>query len=386
MPNSVLEQFTQWPYPEPDRLKAGLFSGVRRDYELVSDFSILWPERAYDPHIDILVAGCGTNEAAVVAYDNPGARVVGIDISNESLGHARHLKAKHGLSNLTLHCMDIAASEGLGMPFDLIISSGVLHHMPRPENAIAVLGRTLKPGGALLASMYRRHPRLGVYMIQDAVKQLGLGFTRDDVATVRNILSTLPNGHHLFSNTPRDVILSGSDTDVVDTFLNQHDVAYTVPELMGLIDASGLVFQCWLDNLDYYFDAYVASDSPLARRLGELPLMAQWSIVELLFQVPGRHRFILRRTSDEVVSVDTIIDSEQFWDLKPILRRGCRLACDGRRKAELRREWHRLELANPELETLRCIDGHTRNSDISGKGKQALLSKLWKQGHIIFAL
>lgn len=386
MSNSVLEQFTQWPYPEPDRLKAGLFSGVRRDYELTSEFSILWPERAFDPHIDILVAGCGTNEAAVVAYDNPGARVVGIDISDESLGHARRLKAEHGLSNLTLHSMDIEAAESLGTPFDLIISSGVLHHLPRPEIAMAVLGRTLKPGGALLASMYRRHPRLGVYMIQDAVKHLGLGFSRDDVVAVRSILAALPDGHHLFSNTPRDVILSGSDTDVVDTFLNRHDVAYSVPELLSLIDASGLAYQCWLDNLDYYPDAYVASDTPLATRLSELPLIEQWSIVELLFQVPGRHRFVLRRTLDEATSVATLIGSDRFWDLTPSLRRGCRLAYDRRRNPELHREWHRLELTETDLEILRRMDGNTSNCEIGGWEIRALLSKLWRLGHIILSL
>jgi SAM-dependent methyltransferase len=47
--------------------------------------------------LDILIAGCGTNQAAVSAYRNPGAKVVGIDISQPSLDHQQYLKDKHGL-------------------------------------------------------------------------------------------------------------------------------------------------------------------------------------------------------------------------------------------------------------------------------------------------
>jgi hypothetical protein len=38
-------------------------------------------ERNYRPDLDILIAGCGTNQAAVFAFGNPDANVVGIDIS-----------------------------------------------------------------------------------------------------------------------------------------------------------------------------------------------------------------------------------------------------------------------------------------------------------------
>ncbi len=59
-------------------------------------------ERNYRPDLDILIAGCGTNQAAVFAFGNSDANVVGIDISQPSLDHQRYLKDKHGLTNLQL--------------------------------------------------------------------------------------------------------------------------------------------------------------------------------------------------------------------------------------------------------------------------------------------
>jgi SAM-dependent methyltransferase len=53
---------------------------------------IFWPDQEQKRDLDILIAGCGTNQAAVFAYRNPGAKVVGVDISQPSLDHQQYLK------------------------------------------------------------------------------------------------------------------------------------------------------------------------------------------------------------------------------------------------------------------------------------------------------
>jgi len=89
--------------------------------------------------MDILVVGCGTNQAPTLAYTNPQARVVGIDISQESLDHRRFLKHKHGSDNLELFLLPIEDVSALGRDFDLIVSSGVLHHMAAPQTGMDAL-------------------------------------------------------------------------------------------------------------------------------------------------------------------------------------------------------------------------------------------------------
>jgi SAM-dependent methyltransferase len=68
--------------------EAPLYDHVARQYER-------WAYPA-PSGMDILIAGCGTNQAAVFALNNPRAKVVGIDVSSTSLGHQAYLRDKHG--------------------------------------------------------------------------------------------------------------------------------------------------------------------------------------------------------------------------------------------------------------------------------------------------
>ena len=45
--------------------------------------------------MDILVAGCGTNQAAVLAFTNPAANVVAINVSQPSLDKALQTAHQH---------------------------------------------------------------------------------------------------------------------------------------------------------------------------------------------------------------------------------------------------------------------------------------------------
>ena len=56
--------------------------------------------KPYRADLDILVAGCGTWQAAKYAVCRPDARVVGIDVSTTSLEHTGQLKRKYNLTNL----------------------------------------------------------------------------------------------------------------------------------------------------------------------------------------------------------------------------------------------------------------------------------------------
>ena len=107
---------------------------------------VLWPDRDYRPDLDILIAGCGTNQAAVFAFNNPGANVVAVDISQPSLDHQQYLKDKHGLHNLELHLLPIEELPTLGRQFDLVVSTGVLHHMADPLAGLKALAGCLRPG------------------------------------------------------------------------------------------------------------------------------------------------------------------------------------------------------------------------------------------------
>jgi SAM-dependent methyltransferase len=101
----VSRQYERLRYPRPIEDLEALPDGNWFWFDPSHFHRMLWPDRDYKPDLDILIAGCGTNQAAVFAYGNPGAKVVGVGISRPSLDHQQYLKDKHGLWNLELHLL-----------------------------------------------------------------------------------------------------------------------------------------------------------------------------------------------------------------------------------------------------------------------------------------
>ena len=87
-PNPVADQYSSFPYPEPgDDIPTWLTSFNYDGYE-PAKFSVkFWPEGRPKSDLSILVAGCGSMQAAVVAFNNPECRVTGIDFSDASIAH-----------------------------------------------------------------------------------------------------------------------------------------------------------------------------------------------------------------------------------------------------------------------------------------------------------
>ena len=97
----VARQYEAFAYPEPF---ADLSEEIRKGYYQFGDPSlygpVLWPRGRPNGRLKILVAGCGTIQAAYAAMMNHDCEVIGIDLSEASLAHERFLQDKHGLANL----------------------------------------------------------------------------------------------------------------------------------------------------------------------------------------------------------------------------------------------------------------------------------------------
>ena len=107
----VASQYEAYCYPEP---VGDLAEPIGRSEFMYGDPSLfsaqLWPEGRPRADLRILIAGCGTNQAAWFAYTNPGCHVTGIDLSGASLAHERFLQEKHGLKNLRLFQGDLSTA------------------------------------------------------------------------------------------------------------------------------------------------------------------------------------------------------------------------------------------------------------------------------------
>ena len=298
----VARQYEAFAYPEPF---ADLAEEVAKGYFQIGDPSlygpVLWPRGKPDCPLRILAAGCGTVQAAYAAYANPEDQVVGIDLSEASLAHERYLQDKHGLENLKLFQGDLIEVGAIGGAFDVILCTGVLHHMADPAAGLAALRGVLAPDGVMVLMVYGATVRTGVYMLQDAFRRMGIAQSKDGVAQVRRILSELP-GRHYAQDYIRAAEELKHDAAVVDTFLHPQDRAYTVPQLLELVEASGLRFQNWIDNHAYWRNGAWGPDSAVATAVDPLPPRDHWAAVEMLRQAAGMHFFTVK--SSEVAAVD----------------------------------------------------------------------------------
>lgn len=286
----VAAQYERWPYPDP---RIGVDD--RHVWNDPTPFHrLFWPDRPYPSDLRILVAGCGTSEAAAMARRNPAATVVGIDVSAASLAHQAALANQHGITNLRLERLALEQVASLGVDFDLVGAGGVLHHLEDPAAGLAALGAVLRPHGVVAAAVYAPHARTGVYMLQDLFERLDLGQGPQDVAAVRATLPALPAHHPLHGWLRLTGEQGAFESHVVDNWLHARDVAYTVPRVLDLVDAAGLAFQGWFRNAPYHPDSTFPAEHPLAVPFSRLSGPELWSAMELV-QPGNEHLFMACR-------------------------------------------------------------------------------------------
>ncbi len=301
----VAKQYEAFAYPEPF---ADIAEEMAKGYHQIGDPAlyapVLWPRGKPNRPLRILVAGCGTVQAACIAYTNRDDEVVGIDLSEASLAHERFLQERHALGNLKLFKGNLLEAESLGGSFDVIISTGVLHHLADPSAGLAALEKVFAPDGVMVLMVYGQTVRTGVYMLQDAFRRMGIEQTSYGVAQVRSILSELP-GRHFAQNYIQAAKELEHDVALVDTFLHPQDRAYTIPQVMGLVNGAGLTFQNWVDNNPYWRNAVWGPDSAIAQAVDPLPPREHWAAVEMLRLSAGMHVFTVCRGDVDLVDFDS---------------------------------------------------------------------------------
>ena len=108
----------------------------------------------------ILDIGTGPGHIPLLIVERlPGAHVVGIDLAENMLRHARAKQARSPhRARLEFRRAD---AKGLDFPaasFDAVLSNTILHHIPDPRPFLAEARRVLKPGGVLLIRDLYRPP------------------------------------------------------------------------------------------------------------------------------------------------------------------------------------------------------------------------------------
>ncbi len=286
--------YEQYPYPRPtddlDHYRRRWQDPSRRR----ADFHLFWPDKPYTEERTILIAGCGTSQAAKHAARCAAARVVGIDFSATSVRHTEDLRRKYDLTNLEVHQLPIDRVGDLKMTFDEIVCTGVLHHLAHPEAALRALRDVLDPNGAMHLMVYAPYGRAGIYMLQEFCRRIGIQTSDDEVRDLIVALAALPDGHPL-ARLLREAPDFRQEAALADALLHPQDRAYSVPQLLDFLSGAGLAFSRWVRQAPYSPHCGVMARLPQASRIAALEPAQQYAAAELFRGAMMSHSVIVRR-------------------------------------------------------------------------------------------
>ena len=124
--------------------------GVRLQDQAETLADLLHSDTVYPEGSLVLEAGCGVGAQTVtLARNSPGARILSVDISADSLAHAKARVDSAGLTNVEFRQADIFALPFGPDSFDHVFVCFVLEHLSRPGEALAVLKARLRSGGTI---------------------------------------------------------------------------------------------------------------------------------------------------------------------------------------------------------------------------------------------
>lgn len=246
----------------------------------------------------ILDAGCGTGyKSLVLAIANPGAEIVGIDLSPESVKLAAERLKFHGVDNAHFEVRSILDLPDWGQQFDYINCDEVLYLLPDPVEGLKALKSALTPAGILRANLHSALQRFPYFRAQNLFKLMGLMDDNPEemeMEIVREIMKELKDGVDLKARTwnPRY-----EQEDSNETLLANHllvgDKGSTIPQLFQYLEAAGLEFISMVNWRHWNpVDLFKDPDNLptfLALSLPGVPLSVQLEMYELLHPV---HRLL----------------------------------------------------------------------------------------------
>ncbi len=147
--------YTQTPfpgYPPRDNLSWLRARAERSEFAHLLDRAIAGDAR-------IVEVGCGTGQMSLYLA-RADRIVIAADLTRDSLMLGAKAAKRFGLKGVQFVETDLQCPALRAGAFDVVYSSGVLHHTPDPRASFAKLARLVRPGGIIVLGLYNSFARL----------------------------------------------------------------------------------------------------------------------------------------------------------------------------------------------------------------------------------
>lgn len=242
----IRQQFDTGPYP-----RIPLEKSPKDDYNklfihnFITSF-YLRNQRVVDTNDKVILdAGCGTGyKTLVLAEANPGAKIVGIDLSEQSLKLAEKRLRHHQFDNVEFLLLKIEDLPDLGMQFDYINNDEVLYLFPDPATGLQAMKSVLKPDGIIRSNLHSSLNRFYWYRAQKLSKMMGLMDENPgelEIEVVRDTMKALKEQVALKRHTwnPRE---EHNEQWFMMNYLFQGDQGFTIPQMFSALRSAELEF------------------------------------------------------------------------------------------------------------------------------------------------
>ncbi len=237
----VQSQYEENPYPRWTRLPKDSSKKYLNSY-IQSKFPSAGFQRLdKDRNPEILIAGCGTGQHSIgTSQFYKGAKILAVDLSMASLSYAKRKTSELDIDSIEYAQADLLKLNSLGRTFDVIESSGVLHHLENPFDGWEVLLSLLRPYGLMRLGFYSEIARREIVSVRNLISSAGIGASSQDIRGFRKHLLGLKNSENYgFATSSSDFFSTSACRDLLfhvqehrmnlrtlDRFFKDHDLNF----------------------------------------------------------------------------------------------------------------------------------------------------------------
>lgn len=210
----------------------------------------------------ILDVGCGSGWTTLqLAFANPDAKIIAIDLSQNSLDFAEKRLKHHGFNNVEYYQVAMENIHQLNYEYDYINGEDVLYFCDNPAESLKALKSVLKPDGVIHGNFHSYYQRFYHYLSQNLFKRLGLFDENPEDFEISVVAQTMQNLKPqvvlkqyvgtLFNQKNIDLTSDNVKQHILMNSLIQNDRGYTIPQVFQVLRESQLQFLSMVNWLQW---------------------------------------------------------------------------------------------------------------------------------------